>query len=254
MNRMATHGASEAKAPIFAGLDAVEIKVTIRPDQELRAVRAMEVNEDTADIRLIYFYDTLDLNLFNAGIALRARLVKGDADDSTVKIRSNEIASKVPNWRQQKGFKLEADWVGDRVVYSASLTQEQRRDEIHEVAKGERAINKLFSKEQERFLDEFYKGPISFGKLHVMGPIRVLRWRLKHKNFPHELTVEEWRLPNGDDLVEVSIKVPPNKAPQARMAFESHLAEFGLDPQGAQETKTRTALAHFASVGNAARS
>lgn len=245
MNTTAPHRIPEDEAPVFAGLDAVEIKVTIRPDQELRAVRAMEVNEDTADVRLIYFYDTMDLALFNAGVALRARLVKGDPDDSTVKIRSNDIASKVPHWQQLEGFKLEADWVGDRVVYSASLTEEQRRDEIEEVAKGERAIHKLFSREQERFLDEFHGKPMNFGELQVMGPIRVLRWRLEHKNFPHELTVEEWRLPNGDDLVEVSIKVPPAKAPQARLAFEKHLGKFGLDPQGAQETKTRTALAYF---------
>jgi hypothetical protein len=36
-------------------MDAVEIKVTIRPDQELRAERAMEVNEDTAEVRVLYF-------------------------------------------------------------------------------------------------------------------------------------------------------------------------------------------------------
>jgi hypothetical protein len=47
---------SAPKAPSFAGMDAVEIKVTIRSDQELRAERAMEVNEDTADIRVVYFY------------------------------------------------------------------------------------------------------------------------------------------------------------------------------------------------------
>jgi inorganic triphosphatase YgiF len=59
-------------------LDAVEIKVTIRPDQELRAERAMQVNEDTAAVRLTYFFDTPDLDLFKASVALRARLVKGD--------------------------------------------------------------------------------------------------------------------------------------------------------------------------------
>ena len=67
----------------MAAMDAVEIKCTIRPDQELRAERAMEVDEDTADVRLVYFYDTPDLDLFKAGVVLRARLVKGDADDST---------------------------------------------------------------------------------------------------------------------------------------------------------------------------
>lgn len=236
----------ETAAATFAGMDAVEIKVTIRPDQELRAERAMQVNEDTADIRLIYFYDTPNLDLFEAGVCLRSRLVKGDCDDSTVKFRSDDDVHISELWRQQDGFKVEADCVGERAVYSASLTCPQRRDEIADVADGRRTIDKLFSKDQEIFLGEFYKGVIDFGKLCVMGPIRVLRWKLEHENFDHELTVEEWRLPNGDDLVEVSIKAPPGEAAQARREFEDHLQQLGLDPQGAQETKTRTALKYFA--------
>lgn len=245
---MDTTPSTNTSQPGFGGMHAVEIKVTIRPDQELRAERAMLVNEDTADVRIIYFYDTLALDLFNEGIALRARLIKGDDDDSTVKFRSDRITSVSSEWNQHDGFKREADWVGDRAVYSASLTCPQQRDEIDEVAKGKRSIDKLFSKDQERFLKEFYKGPVDFGKLCVMGPIRVLRWKLEHENFAYELTVEEWRLPNGDDLVEVSIKVPPDEAAQARNAFHQHLEALHLDPQGAQETKTRTALQYFAEV------
>ena len=232
----------------MAAMDAVEIKCTIRPDQELRAERAMEVDEDTADVRLVYFFDTPDLDLFKAGVVLRARLVKGDADDSTVKFRPVEPASIPSDWQRWKGFKLEADWVGDRVVCSASLTDLQQRDEIDAVAKGKRAICKLFSSDQERFLREFNKGPVGFGKLRVMGPIRVLRWKPKHETFPHELTLEEWRLPSGEELVEVSIKALPNEALQVRKEFETHLRELGLDPEGAQDTKTRTALEYFASI------
>jgi hypothetical protein len=226
-----------------AAVDAVEIKVTIRADQELRAERAMEVDEDTADVRLVYFYDTPDLDLFKAGVILRARLVKGDTDDSTVKFRPIEPASVPRDWQCMNGFKLEADWVGDRVVCSASLTALQQRDEIDEVAKGKRPIDKLFSSDQERFLSEFYKGPADFGKLRVMGPIRVLRWEPRHETFPHKLTLEEWRLPNGDDLVEVS-----TKASRAQKEFNAHLSELGLDPEGAQDTKTRTALKYFARI------
>ena len=59
---METTAAPKApKSRALAAMDAVEIKVTIRPDQELRAERAMEVNEDTAEVRVLYFYDTLDL-------------------------------------------------------------------------------------------------------------------------------------------------------------------------------------------------
>jgi hypothetical protein len=238
----------------MAAMEAVEIKCTIRPDQELLAERAMKVDEDTADVRLVYFYDTPDLDLFKTGVVLRARLVKGDADDSTVKFRPVEPAAIPRDWQRLKGFKLEADWVGDHIVCSASLTDMQVRDEIDEVAKGKRAIGKLFSRDQERFLSEFNKDTVEFGKLRVMGPIRVLRWKPKHETFPHELTVEEWRLPSGEDLVEVSIKAPPNKALQARKEFDTHLRGLGLDPEGAQDTKTRTALEYFASILKEAKS
>jgi adenylate cyclase class IV len=230
----------------LAGIHSVEIKITVRPDQELRAERAMEINEDTAEVRVIYFYDTPSLDLFDAGIVMRARLVKGDDDDSTVKVRPVEAAKIADEWKQHNAFKLEADCVGERVVCSASLTALQKRDEIDEVAKGRRPIEKLFSKDQERFLATFTRKPIDFGKLHVLGPIRVLRWKLKQPRFPYDLTVEEWRLPEGDDLVEISIKTSPDKASQAQKEFDQHLRELGLDPEGAQETKTRTALKYFA--------
>lgn len=230
----------------FSGVDAVEIKVTIRPDQELRAERAMEVDEDTADIRMIYFYDTPQLDLFEAGVVLRARLVKGDADDSTIKFRPADAGRIDREWLALDGFKVEADWVGDHAVCSASLTCPQQRDEIKDVANKTRPIHKLFSKDQERFLKTFREQPVDFAGLSVMGPIRVLRWKLTHKALPYPLTIEEWRLPDGDDLVEVSIKVSPEEAEQARAAFNQHLTDLKLDPRGAQETKTRTALEYFA--------
>lgn len=243
-NRAATASARQLSHDI-AGMDKVEIKVTVRPDQELRAERAMTLNEDTAQVRILYFYDTLQLDLFNAGVALRARLVKGDKDDSTVKFRQVDATNIAEEWRRLKGFKLEADCVGDRVICSASLTGPQKRREITDVANGKRPIEKLFSKNQETFFAEFYKGTVDFGKLHVLGPIRVLRWKLKQKGFAHELTLEEWRLPDGEDLVEVSIKTSPGKASQAQKDFDEHLRARGLDPKGAQETKTRTALNYF---------
>jgi len=236
------------RTPDLSAVDAVEIKVTIRPDQELKAERALEINEDTAEVRVIYFYDTPNLDLYDSGLVLRARLVKGDDDDSTVKFRPVRPETVAELWQERDGFKMEADCLGDRIVCSASLTVKQKRDEIEEVAKGKRPIQKLFSKEQELFISDFYKGPFDFETLHALGPIRVLRWKLEQAGFAHQLTVEEWRLPDGDDLVEVSIKTSPEDAAQAGIDFDKHLRELGLDPEGAQETKTRTALNYFANA------
>lgn len=58
----ATHKTDTGQGEAFAGVDTVEIKVTIRPDQELKALRALELNEDSAEVRIIYFYDTANLD------------------------------------------------------------------------------------------------------------------------------------------------------------------------------------------------
>ena len=237
--------ASRATVPI-EGVAGVEIKVTIRPDQELQGLRALELDEDSAEVRVIYFYDTVDLDLFKAGVVLRARLVRGDDDDSTVKIRPVDPAKVPRGWTDIDGFKLEADIAGKRIVRSASLTVRQKRDEIDAAAKGQRPISKLFSKDQMRLLAEFYAHSVDFERLRPLGPIRVLCWKTRHPGFPYGLTSEEWRLPNGEDLLEVSIKVEPDAVAEARPAFAGHLRELGLDPKGAQETKTRTALEYFA--------
>jgi hypothetical protein len=227
------------------GVSMVEIKVTISPDQEWKVARAMQIHEDTAQVRVLYFYDTPHLDLFEAGVVLRARLLEGDDDDSTVKFRPVDPGNIDASWKLFEGFRLETECVGDEMVRSASLTVLQRRDEIDDVADRKRPIEKLFSREQERFLSQFYSDRIDFTSLHVFGPIRVLRWQLQHRDFPHELAVEEWRLPDGDDLVEVSIRAPAAQAASARRDFEAHLNALDLDPHGNQETKTRTALQFF---------
>ena len=226
-----------------ARMDAVEIKVTIRPDEELRGIRALDFDEDSAEARVVYYYDTAQRDSPDAGLVLRARLVKGDDDDSVVKFRPVDPNRIAPDWLRHAGFKLEADSVGPRIVCAASLAMPQKRGEIDDVARGQRPIKKLFSPEQERFLSEFYRKPVDFKKLKVLGPIRVLRWQTRHKGFPYELTAEEWRLPDGtDSCSRSSIKVAPARAGRARQLFDDHLRALNLDPEGAQETKTRTAL------------
>jgi len=234
-----------AASGAIEGVDTVEIKVPIHPDHELKVTRAMQLHEKTAEVRVLYFYDTPELDLFDAGIVLRARLRQGDKDDSTVWFQPADPAVIDPSWKLFEGFRLQAYCFGDEVVCSASLTMLQKPDEIDDVADHKSPIERLFSREQERFLSQFHDSRIDFGRLRVLGPIRGMRWQLQHRDFPHELTVEEWRLPDGDDLVEVSIRSALADAASARRDFEAHLNALDLDPQGNQHTMTREALTFF---------
>jgi hypothetical protein len=111
---------------------------------------------------------------------------------------------------------------------SAKLEAQQRRDEIDKVAAGKRP---LFSEDQERLIGDFAPIAISWHELSVLGPVDVRKWELEPARFPHEVTVEEWVLPDQSDLIELSIKVSPDQAVDGGKAFRGLLDNRGLDPQ-----------------------
>jgi hypothetical protein len=224
------------------GAERVEIKVTVRDDEERHAIEALGLKVAEAEGRNIYFFDTPALDLYKAGVVLRARQLEAQVHDSTVKIRPVDPAKVDRDWFEMDGFKLEADATGDKVVRSASLSAEQGSDEIQAVAWRKRAISKLFSPDQERFLAAMHPKPVDLDGLAVLGPIPTLRQKVTHAAIPYELTAEAWRLPDGTDLLELSIKCAREEAAVARKVFEGFLTGLGLDPHGAQETKTRRAL------------
>ena len=80
----------------------------------------------------------------------------------------------------------------------------------------------------------------------MLGPIAVLRWQSRYEALPGELTAEEWHLPDGTDLLELSVKVDRKDAFRTRDEFTAFLARLGLDHTGVQEAKTRVALEFFA--------
>jgi len=230
----------------FAGTSQVEIKVTIRAEQEMKTVRLLGLDRSTAESREIYFFDTPQLACFGRNVVLRARLIEHGRDDSTVKIRPVDPARISPLWTRLEGFKLEADVAGIKVVRSASLTCSQKHGEIEDVAAGKRPLRKLFSSEQERFLEVNALVAVPFDALRVLGPISVLRWQSRREGLPGELTAEEWRLPDGTDLLELSVKVDHKDAVRAQRKLAAFLAHAGLDHTGVQEAKTRIALEFFA--------
>jgi hypothetical protein len=238
--------ADGARSSGTQGANAVEIKVTVRTDQEMYAVRTFNLDDGKAQERQVYYFDTPELTLFDQGLILRARLIKNDDDDSTIKIRPVEPARIADRWRSVEGFKLEGDIVGSKVVRSASLTTIQKPGEVREVLEGKRQLAKLFSADQERFLTDFGPTRPDFATLKVLGPVQVLRWKFERDDLPYELTAEEWRLPDVTDLLELSIKVAPEKEEQAMETFHSFLHGLKLDLAGEQQAKTRVVLQFFA--------
>ncbi|MFM2153600.1 MAG: hypothetical protein RL199_2035 [Pseudomonadota bacterium] len=235
------------KADAAAG--QTELKVSIRPDQLKAAVRTLGLTDAKAEARSIYFYDTKDLSLFERGLILRARKVKHGADDSTVKMRPL-VSSKVDKeWFGLRGFKCEEDRTGKRSVESCSLTEEQDPGEIDDVASGDRSVDKLFSRDQEAFASAYGPPGPPWDDLIPLGPIAAKAWKLTVKGFETKLSAERWTLPDGIDLLEVSIKVAREDADRMQSALTHFLKKKGLDASTTQETKTRVALENLSAFG-----
>jgi len=225
-------------------IGAVEIKITARIEDEDLILDYLKRSKEEPETRTIYFFDTPDLGLFEAGVLLRARKRPGE-DDSTVKLRPVDPAKIPINWVKTEGFEIEMDRVGDREVISAKLGSLQKNGEIDDVIEGTRPLRKLFTKDQERLIEEFSPATITWDALTPMGPINVSKWKVEFDEFDYEIVVERWKLPDKSDLVELSIKAEPGKAVQASEDFLAFLAKRGLAIDGDQQTKTRGALMFF---------
>jgi hypothetical protein len=224
------------------GSDKVEIKITVTGDDEERAYEALDIQNRDVTQREIYFFDTPELTLYKAGVILRARAIEDADHDSVVKVRPVDPGKVDDKWKVNDGFKVEADAVGDKVVMSASFKVKQKKGAIKKVANGELDISELFSKKQKAFAADFYGGPVERDDLIIMGPIQTLRADIKRPGMAYGITAEHWTLPDDSHLLEVSIKCLPAEAVVAREVFEAFLAGHGLDPYGAQATKTKLVL------------
>jgi len=228
------------------GANKVEIKIAVTRNDEERTYEALDIKNSDAGRREIYFFDNPKLTLNKAGVVLRARAIEDDDHDSVVKIRPVDPEKIDAKWQDTAGFKVEADSVGNKVVMSASLKAQQKKSEIEKVVNNKHVISDLFSKKQKEFLAEFYEGPVNLDDLTILGPVKALRADIERPGMAYELTAEYWTLPDDSHLLELSIKCPPEEAVVAREVFEAFLAGHGLDPHGAQATKTKLALTGLA--------
>jgi hypothetical protein len=228
------------------GSDSVELKLTVPASGQRSAIRSLGVDPLDAQIRQVYFFDTPDLALYEAGLNLRARRMQGKGEDSVVKIRPVDPDQLEAEWRDSPGMKVELDAMPGGYVCSASLKGKPDTGGTSKVALGEEPIRRLFSKEQRAFFKAHAPRGLTMSDLSVLGPIFVLKVNFTPAGFNRQVTGEMWLYPDGRRLLELSTKCPPNEALQAATEFRLFLEDRGVDVTGAQETKTRSALQFFA--------
>jgi hypothetical protein len=227
--------------------DSVELKLTV-PDSERRAtVTGLGMDPLEAQIRQVFFFDTPDLALNKAGVVVRARRVQGRGDDTVVKLRPIVPDELPPSVRNAKTMVVEVDAMPGGYVCSASFKGALGPgDAVKRVAAGDRAIRKLYSKQQRAFYAAHAPEGLGLDDLTVLGPINVFKLKFTPEGFNRRMVAELWLYPDGERILELSTKCAPQEGFQVAAEARAMLADRGVDLYGEQQTKTKTALDYFA--------
>ena len=115
------------------GADKVELKVTVSFSAHRATIQGLPLDPVEAEPRQVYFFDTPDLALYNAGVVVRARRVAGGKGDTVVKLRP--VVPELPEELPQVGaFNVEVDVLPGGFVCSASFKGRSTGQEIRDAA------------------------------------------------------------------------------------------------------------------------
>jgi hypothetical protein len=236
---------------LLKGADSAELKLTV-PDTTVRStVTALGMDPLEGQIRQVYFFDTPDLALNQHGVVVRARRVQQREDDSVIKLRPVVPDDLPAGLRQSKNLVVEVDAMPGGYVCSASLKGTPTGGGVKAVAAGDRAISKLFSKEQRAFYADHAPEGVGLDDLATLGPINLMKLKFSPGDLGRKLVAELWLYPDGSRILELSTKSTPAEAFQVAMELRAFLSKQGVDLSGEQHTKTKTALEFFSRSINA---
>ena len=233
---------------LVRGADSIELKLTVPESARASTGAALGADPLDAQIRQVFFFDTEDLALNAAGVVVRARRRQGEQGDTVVKLRPVVPAQLSEELRRSKFFNVEVDAMPGGFVCSASFKGSADNSAIREVARGDRQVHKLFSKGQRAFFEAHAPEGLDLDGLRVLGPIPILKLKVRPEGYARKLVGELWLYPDGSQIVELSTKALPEEAFQVAIETKAFLQARGVDLSADQQTKTKTALEFFSGV------
>jgi hypothetical protein len=153
----------------------VELKLSVPDENRRSTVSALVMDALDAQIRQVVFFDTPDLLLNGHGVVVRARRIQGKQGDSVVKLRPIVPENVAPALRKSSSFGIELDAMPGGFVCSGSLKELIDDAPLRSVISGERAVHKLFSKQQQSLFTAHAPPEVRLDDLAILGPVNVLK-------------------------------------------------------------------------------
>ena len=237
---------------LMLGANSVELKVTVPVSAHRATIQGLPLDPVEAQPRQVYFFDTPDLALYNAGVVVRARRIAGGKGDTVVKLRP-VVPDEIPEaLRRDAAFNVEVDVLPGGFVCSASFKGRSTGQEIRDAVGPKKRLSRIYSKGQRAFYKAHAPEGLDLDELVPLGPTFLLKGRFAahtgpNKSDPDRLIVAEmWLYPDGSRILELSTKTIPRDAFTVAAETREYLEGQGVPLDAAQETKTRTALEFYA--------
>ena len=201
---------------LVKGADSVELKLTVPESSQRSTIAALEMDPLDAQIRQVFFFDTPELALNDAGVVVRARRIQGKGNDSVVKLRPVVPDELSKDLKSSPNLGVEVDAMPGGFVCSASMKGKLPARAVRDTILGGKPLRKLFSKEQRRFLDAHAPDGVELDELSVLGPIFVLKLKWSPRELGRPLVAEMWLYPDGSRILELSTKCATDRAGAGR--------------------------------------
>lgn len=231
---------------LLKGADTAELKVSIPTAAHRATIQGLPIDPVEAQPRQVYFFDTPDLALNNAGLVVRARRIQGGRGDTVIKLRPVVPAELPDDLRTSGSLGVEVDMLPGGYVCSASFKGRTTGQDIRDAIAGDLPLRKVFSREQRAFFKDRAPAGITLDGLVALGPTFVLKTTFTPAELGRRFVAELWLYPDGSRILELSTKCPPSESFQVAAESRAYLASKGVSTGGAQQTKTRAALDFFA--------
>jgi hypothetical protein len=226
--------------------DSVEVKLSVPESDRRSALAALEMDPLGAEIRLVTFFDTPDLEVSDHGVTVRVRHAQGMPADSVVTLRPIDPEHLPTELRKTSGFGVEVEAIPGGFVCSAAMKAELDPLTLKEKPADRWPVRKLFTREQLALFRAYAPDGISLETLERLGPITVQELKFTPREVGRRLVAELWNYPDGSRILELSRKCPPADAFGVAAETMACLAARGIDLSPGQWPKTKTAMQIFA--------
>jgi hypothetical protein len=226
------------------GIDTIRVRIAVPEEKRFTTAASLGVDPLNAPAGEAWFFDTPDLALHHSGVMLQARRIADQRPSLSVTVRPVVPHELAPEVCLSQRFRLDVEALPGFYVCSGTLRGTPDARALDAAINGRRPLARVLSGKQRALLAE--RAPaFDPADLRALGPLDLLRLKVKPDHAPRRLGIEVWTYPDRSRVILVSTRAKRGSALATAAELRSYLVDRGIGLSAVQQTKVRAALAQL---------